>query len=491
MPYRRCVAAALLALGIVGAGLSRADGLVGCRVSGLPHEVECGSISRPLDPANAGGVQIRIHYVVVPALARRKLADPVFLLAGGPGQSAIGVAGAMMPILGRLNQRRDIVFVDQRGTGRSAPLQCDEMRREPLSDETDPELQIAALTRCRIALEKLPHVGGSSGLRFYTTTIAMQDLDAVRRQLGATRIDLIGASYGTRAALEYMRRYPQSVRRVVLDGVAPADMVLPASYSTDAQAAFDAALAACEGAPACAAAHPSLRANWRALLASLPKSISVADPRTGRIEPLRLTREMLLGAVRGPLYLPALASTLPTAIDAAAAGRYEGLVGLDSLLSSRKGTQLAMGMHFSVVCAEDMPGLAAAKDRPGADFGDDLGRLYARICADWPRGDVPSDFYVVPPSRAPVLLLSGGADPATPPRHGARVAAALGPLARHVVVPNAGHGLMGLGCMRDVVFRFVDAPDDAGALAVDASCATQIPRPPAFRPEAPASGSSR
>ena len=483
MSIRNCAATALIAL-ISAACVdgAHAQTLVDCRLPGIASSVRCGAISRPLDPARPAGRQITIHYVVVPALARRKLADPVFLLAGGPGQSAIALAPALMPLLARINNRRDIVFVDQRGTGKSAPLMCEDASREPFSDASDPDRQVELLRRCRERLERLAYVGGADGLRDFTTTIAMQDLDAVRRALGAERIDLIGASYGTRAALEYMRQFPGAVRRAVLDGVAPPDMVLPVSFSTDGQAALDAELSACEGESACRRAYPALRTEWEALLKSLPKSVLVPDALTGVPAPLRLTRDVLLGSVRGPLYVPALAAGLPAAIDAAAHGRYEALAGMAALLSARKGTELAIGMHFSVVCAEDMPLLAAAQDRPGTDFGDDFARLYARVCADWPRGAVPAAFYRVAPSTTPTLLLSGGADPATPPRHAARVAAALGPAAQHVVVPNAGHGIIGIGCMRDVVFRFIDASDDKDATAVDASCVVSIPRPPAFLP---------
>ncbi|MEP7056339.1 MAG: alpha/beta hydrolase [Caldimonas sp.] len=488
MSYRSRVAAALIALTSAASyALARAEPvLTECRVAGLANSVQCGSIRRPLDPARPNGLHVGVHYVVVPAMARRKIADPVFLLAGGPGQSAIAVAPLVMPLFARLNNRRDIVFVDQRGTGKSAPLECDATRREPLSDASDPERQIALLARCRAKLEKLPYVGGADGLRFFTTTLAMQDLDAVRRELGYARINLIGASYGTRAALEYQRQFPGAVRRSVLDGVVPPDMVLPASFSTDGQAAFDAALAACEHEAACSRAYPTLRVDWHALLGSLPKAVVAPDALTGAPERLLLSREMLIGAVRGPLYLPAFAAALPAAIDAAAHGRYEALVGLAALLSSRKGAQLAMGMHFSVVCAEDMPRLSTASDRPGPDFGSEFAQLYARVCADWPRGDVPPAFYEVGRSSSPALLLSGGLDPATPPRHGARIALALGPLARHLVVPNAGHGVIGIGCMRELVFRFIDAAEDAAATALDASCITRIPRPFAFRPVASA-----
>jgi len=483
--------AALAVLCMLAAEGVAAQGLTGCRVPGIRNSVSCGVVQRALDPARPDGPKIDIHYVLAPAMARRKLPDPVFVLAGGPGQSATQIAPTMLALLNRLNNRRDIVFVDQRGTGRSAPLECEDPQREALADQADPQRQFRLLMQCKSALLKLPYIRTESDLGFFTTTLAMQDLDAVRRQIGAERIDLIGASYGTRAGLEYLRAFPGAVRRAVLDGVAPPDMALPASYSTDGQAAFDALLAACEAEPACQRDHPTLRADWAALLKSLPKQVTAPHPLTGRDETFTLTREMLLAALRGPLYGPALAAALPAAISDAAQGRYEGVVGLGAIGSSRKGAKLAMGMHFSVVCAEDVPRLADSADKPGPDFGIEFAAMYRRMCSAWPRGDVPAAFYGVGPSRAPVLLLSGGLDPATPPRHGERVARALGPMALHVVVPNAGHGVMAIGCMRDVVYQFIDASDDKDAMTVDASCVKAIPRPPSFAPIALPSGAAK
>ena len=433
MMHGRLVAAAALGLAAFAAN---AQALTDCRVAGLRNSVRCGVVQRALDPARPAGPRIAVHYVVVPAMARRKLPDPVFLIAGGPGQSAIDVAPQVMPLFSRLNNRRDIVFVDQRGTGESAPLDCPEVRRETLAEQAD----------------------------------------------SAAQIDLVGVSYGTRAVLAYMRQFPTAVRRAVLDSVAPPDMVLPTSFSTDGQAAFDALLAACEREPGCAKAYPKLRADWAALLGGLPKPAAAPHPLSGTTERFTLTREMVLGAVRGALYNPAMAAALPAAISEAAAGRYEGLVGMGSLLGSRRGLRLSTGMHFSVVCAEDMPRVGQASDTPGADFGNAQAQLYQRVCAEWPRGAVPKAFYTVPPSRTPVLLLSGGLDPATPPRHGARIATALGPAAQHVIVANAGHSVLGVGCARDVLYRFIDAADDKGASGVDAGCLKAIPRPGVFRP---------
>jgi pimeloyl-ACP methyl ester carboxylesterase len=465
-----------------GASAPTVSGTQACRIEGLPNELQCGVIQRPLDPARPDGVKIGVHYLVVPAMARNKQPDPVLLLAGGPGQSAIGVAPALLPRLTRLNYRRDLVFIDQRGTGKSAPLQCEDDSKLPVAQALDPVAQASRLDQCRTALMRLPH----GDLRFYTTTIAMQDFEAVRQQLGAPRWNLIGASYGTRAALEYMRQFPDKVRRMVLDGVAPPDMVLPASFSTDGQAALDASLLACEQEPACAAQYPHLRQQWAALLQRLPRAVSVNHPVTGLPERFTLTRDLLLRSVRPPLYVPTLTAALPSAIDAASQGRFEGLVGLGSAMTPRKGVRVAMGMHFSVVCAEDVPRLADAVDKPGADFGSADAAFYARACQNWPRGAVPADFYTVPATRSPVLVLSGGADPATPPRHGERVALALGAqdksLVQHIVVPQAGHGVAGLGCMTEVLFRFIDAKQNSAALPQDAACATRIPRPGVFVP---------
>ena len=477
IPVRRALRRAAPGLALLVPLLATAQSpLVPCRVAGIKTGVQCGVLARPLDPARPAGVQIDIHYVVVPALARRKLPDPVFLLAGGPGQSAIAQAPQVAQQLNRLGNRRDLVLVDQRGTGRSAPLMCAQDRASTLAQQLDPLHREALRRQCLAELQKLPY----GDLRFFTTTLAMQDLDAVRQALGVRQINLVGASYGTRAALDYQRQFPSRVRRSVIDGVAPPDMALPQSASGDNQAVLNALLTACEQDLDCQRRYPRFRAEVASVLASLPREVSLADPLTGESHTVRLTRGAVLGALRGPLYAPALAAGLPYAVQQAARGRLEALMGLGNLLGARGPNRVAEGMHLSVVCTEDLSGKPGAAPPAGADFGQTFAQQYAQTCAYWPRGEVTSEFYTVPTSHTPVLVLSGGLDPVTPPRHGARVARALGDKALHVVVPNAGHGLMGLGCLRDLVYRFIDAPEDAQALALDTTCASAIPRPPAF-----------
>jgi pimeloyl-ACP methyl ester carboxylesterase len=478
--HRFAVALAVLLLSI--AGQAQPDALAPCRLKGIEREVRCGVLKRPLDPAHPAGTQIDLHYAVVPAAARNRKREPVFFLAGGPGQSAMDLAAQAVALTSRLSNLRDLVLVDQRGTGRSAPLRCDEDDPAlPLAEQLDPARQLRRLAACRQALRRLPH----GDLRQFTTSIAMADLDAVREAIGTRRVNLIGGSYGTRAALEYMRLFPHAVRRVVIDGVAPPDMALPASMSFDNQRALDAVFESCEREPACAARHPKLRTRWGELLESLPRPVLLAHPLSGRPEQLVLTRHILLNALRSPLYSPMLSSALPQAIDEAAHGRLQMLLALSLSLAGREGPRLAAGMHFSVICAEDVPRMQKAGERVGGDFGALFGDLYLSVCADWPRGEPPAAFYTMPPATAATLVLSGGLDPVTPPRHGARVVQALGRSARHVEVANAGHGIASLGCMSDVLFRFINADSDEAALEVDAACVNGVPRPPAFAAPVP------
>jgi pimeloyl-ACP methyl ester carboxylesterase len=451
-------------------------------------------LQRPLDPARPQGVLIDVHVAVVPALARNKAPDAVFFFAGGPGQSAIDLAGPLTAAHARLQQRRDLVFVDQRGTGRSAPLKCadDDERAvlQPLAERGDSARQLQRLRACRAALQALPH----GDLRFYTTPIAMADVDAVRQALGIGRINAIGASYGTRAVLSYQRQFPQAVRRVVLDGVVPPDMRLHSAGAADNQAAYEALLQACAADAACARRHPDLPARLPALLAGLPRTVDLPHPVSGRLERVPLDREAVLGLVRAPLYSPSLAAALPAALAEAADGRWAPLAALAQVLSGGGGLVVATGQHFSVVCTEDVRDETPAAGRtsaPTAPAGavpaaaaaplfDGQAALYRAACDGWPRGALSPAFDSLPPAPAPTWLLSGTLDPVTPPRHGARVAVALGARARHITVPNAGHGTLALGCLRDAVMRFITTDDDAQALALPADCAATLPRPPVF-----------
>ncbi len=454
-----------------------------CRHPDFPQEVQCGEILRPLNPAQPEGKKISVHYVVLPSQDRNKLPDAVFLLAGGPGQSAINVAGFGQAVLSRLNRRRDLVFVDQRGTGRSAPLHCPEL--EDASEVMDNQTMHTMAASCMKNLQALPY----GDLQYFSTSIAVQDLEAVRLAQAYGPINLVGASYGTRAGLEYLRQYPKAVRRLVLDGVTPPDMRLP---SLDAQTALEGVFVACLKDTLCNQNYPDLAARWKKLLhkltpelASTPVSkISYTHPRLGNQITAPFTREALLGLVHKTLYSAASTAGLPNALTQVELGNINPLIALSNAFNLAGPGAIAYGMHFSVWCGEAYArplAVAAKASVPADDFAALSAGMYDRVCEKWPRATIPTEFFSVPTSKSPVLLLSGGIDPVTPSRHGAAVSAALGSQARHLVVENAGHGLLMHGCLRDVVYRYLNAKDDAEAVKVDASCLRQIPRPLAWQ----------
>jgi pimeloyl-ACP methyl ester carboxylesterase len=463
-----CLQLGLLSLALPGFAQAATKA---CRLPDFPQEVQCGELQRPLNPAQPEGKKIAVHYVVLPSQDRNKLPDAVFLLAGGPGQSAINVAGFGQAVLSRLNRRRDLVFVDQRGTGRSAPLHCPEL--EDGSDVVDNETMLKMAQNCMKSLQALPY----GDLQYFSTSIAVQDIEAVRQEQGYGPINLVGASYGTRAGLEYLRQYPKSVRRLVIDGVTPPDMRFP---SADAQAALDGVFADCARQPQCNQSYPELAQRWKKLLNNPPASISFIHPRLGNQMSVAMNRDALLGLVHKILYSATNTAALPYALTQAEQGQFAPLITLSNSLNLSGPGGIAYGMHFSVWCSEAyaQAGKAAA---PKNDFEAMMMGMYGKVCAKWPRAEVPAGFFTIPVSAAPVLLLSGGIDPVTPSRHGAAVAKALGEQARHLTVDHAGHGLLAHGCIRDVVYRYLNAKDDADAIKLDASCVRQIPRPLAWQ----------
>lgn len=456
--------------GLLLSGVAAAQ-TTACRHPDFPQEVRCGVVQQPLNPAQPSGQKIDIHYVVLPSQDKNKLPDAVFLLAGGPGQSAIQLAGAGNGMLSRLNKRRDLVFVDQRGTGKSASLQCPELEKDDFNGDDDTMYQ--RMEQCRTRLQKLPH----GQLDQYITSIAVNDLEAVRRQQGYGQINLVGVSYGTRVGLEYLRQFPSQVRRLVLDGVVPPDMRLPAE---DTAVALDGVFTFCEQDKACKQAYPDVRAQWNRLLQSPPQKVSLQHPRTGQMQTVTIKPTSVIGMVQRTLYVPAQTAMLPFAISRAAHGDFLPLVTMSGGGNLPGAASMSFGMHYAVWCSEALQRPAPKND--GSVFLQNAEENYQRICKNWPRAKVPEAFYSVPPAPVPVLLLSGGIDPVTPTRHGDAVAKALGAKTVHISVQHAGHGMLMNACIRDVNYRFIHAKDEKEALAVNQRCVKQIPRPMAWMP---------
>jgi len=444
--------------------------LAECRLPGLERAALCGDHEVWEDRASRQGRRIAIHFAVIPARRRSAEPDPLVVLAGGPGQGAVALAPQVTGLFSRLNDSRDIVLIDQRGTGRSHPLDCDEDDGASLQSVFEDSLPEKMVRDCLASLDADP--------RHYATTTAAADLDEVLGVLGYARVNLWGGSYGTRMALELMRRHPGRIRTATLDGVAPMGMKLPLSFVADGEAAFDKLIGDCESEPACREAYPALReevSGLRARLARQPARAAIADPVTGEPRAVRVTENVLLTGLFRPLYAPELASLLPLAITRAADGDFNPLLAQNLEFTEDVSENLSVGMHLSVVCSEDVPGIGSA-DLAAASrgfFGRALVDDFLRACRLWPRAELPADFYEPVRSTAPVLILSGGIDPATPPRHGEAVAATL-PNARHAVAPHLSHGVSGHGCAPRLIEKFIRTADPG---SVDASCLARIPRP--------------
>ena len=443
--------------------------LADCRLPGLALVARCGSLQVWEDRAARSGRRITLHVAVVPARLRAREPDPIVVLAGGPGQGAISLAAQVMPLFAKLNDSRDVVFLDQRGTGKSHPLNCndDSQSLQTLFEDALPERLV---TRCLAELDADP--------RQYVTTVAMQDLDEVRAALGYSQMNLWGGSYGTRAALEYLRRYPDRVRTMVLDGVAPPTMKLPLSFATDGDAALKRLFDACDGEPLCRKVYPDLRVmiqSLRSQLSRRPARTTILDPRTGERADIQVNENVLLSGLFRPLYVAELASLLPLGVAAAANGDFNPLLAQNLELADDIAENLSVGMHLSVICSEDVPRIAPADLAAAGQsfFGRSLVDDFLRACATWPLGKVPEDYYTPVRSDAPALILSGGIDPATPPRHGEQVAATL-PKSKHLVAPHLGHGVSLHGCAPRLIESFVRAGNADG---VDGKCLQRIPRP--------------
>jgi pimeloyl-ACP methyl ester carboxylesterase len=423
----------------------------------------------PEDRGASDGRRIDLFLAVVPAIAGRPEPDPLVFLAGGPGQAATESFVQLPQAFARISRHREIVLLDQRGTGSSHPLDCDV--------PTDLEVaraDVAALARgCLETLDANP--------RLYTTSVAVDDLEAVRRALGYERLNLYGVSYGSRVALAYLRRHPAHVRSVILDGVVPADVALSSGVSRNAQRGLDAIFARCEADPACSQAFPELRVHVEALakrLEARPLDLSLRDPATGDPTKLRLTRDRFAGAVRLLSYAPETASLLPLLIETAFRdGDFAPLAAQSLILERELAESFSYGMQFAVACTEDVPFASTdAKSTEATYLGSQPFRFLAQICAEWPQGVRPADFRTPVVSDVPVLLLSGELDPITPPSDAARAAKTLR-RSRHIVAPGQGHSVAARGCIPRLMSQFVDA---GSATDLDTDCVAALEPAPFF-----------
>lgn len=457
----------LLAVGLPAPAASALE-LEDCRISAGPAfpgiKARCGLFSRPLNPDDPDAGTIELKVAVVPALNLEPEPDPLVPLAGGPGQGAISFYSAQRHAFEHVRRNRDILLVDQRGTGESARLDC-AIDENLIEGNYSRSATIEATEEC---LEGLPH-----DPTWFTTSVAVQDLEAVREALAYPQLNLYGVSYGTRVAQHYARRYPDAVRTIVLDGIVPPQLALGPDIAIEAQQALDRIFDRCAESAPCNDRFPDIRETFDRLkskLASKPVKLRAADPLTGSYESIEFGRNELAAALRLLTYHPNTIAMIPLLIDEAGTGNYRPLVAQFRMNMSELSDAIALGMHNAVMCTEDAPyyddslvdndALAASYIGPMQ-----LDALTA-ICSVWPAGPIDPDFRLPLDTRAPALLLSGSADPITPPEYADMAAVGL-KRAWLFTMPDQGHGQLGVGCTPRLIEQFVS---NAGLEDVDTSC---------------------
>jgi pimeloyl-ACP methyl ester carboxylesterase len=441
-------------------------------------EAQCTTLAVPENhhaPQGSNGRKIELAIALVAASGSPE-PDPIVMIAGGPGQSALEAYPAVHAAFKDALRTRSVLLVDARGTGGSHPLKCkDESGRSAVGDENqfDPASARGFAERCRDQLAK------DSDLRFYTTEDHSRDLDLVRQRLGVQQLNLIGVSYGTRVAQQYAKRFPQHTRTVTLDSVAPNSLVLGQEHARNLDAALQLQFARCAKDAACAKNLGDPAAQFQALRTRL---------RAGNLAPVRY-RDPLNGEWRNEApsyghlslllrlyaYQPQSAAMLPLIVRDAAAGNYESLLAQARQVYGSVSDAIAHGMQLSVICTDD-PELAV--DAADADtlMGTEFAAFMLAQCAAWPKGERPADFRVPLAGPVAVLAMSGELDPVTPPRYGDAVIKSL-PNGRHLIAPGQGHNVIGTGCMPKLFAQFLES---SNAKSLDAECLKTLSATPPF-----------
>jgi pimeloyl-ACP methyl ester carboxylesterase len=445
-----------------------------CNSPVLTKDAGCGRYEVFEDRVAKSGRKIALNILVIPAISGKPAADPVFVLAGGPGQAAVSVVRAGGNYLVKLNRDRDLVFIDQRGTGESNPLNCNSPAgKDQMGRYFAEGVNVENLRECRAQLEK------NANLTLYTSAIAMDDLDEARSALGYDRINLLGGSYGTYAAFVFMRQHPERVRTAILEGVTPVDAKIILPFAKGVEHSLERMFSDCSTDKDCNGAFPTLRTEFKELATKLEKQPAVFEALnllTGKRESVMLSRNVFADQVRMMLYIPIYWRWLPLLIHEANANNFGPFASIAHANIAGLTGQLAGGMSLSVLCAEDIPFITEEEiksNTAGTFYGDYRARTSSKACEQWPRAKVAVSFTEPVRSDIPILMITGDLDPVAPPWLAAGAARLL-PNSRHISIPNTGHHFR-FECIDNL---FVEFLSKGSAKALDDSCVKEIERPP-------------
>lgn len=427
-----------------------------CVVQNIP--AECGSMTVYEDRVSQTGRTIRVFVVRVPARDKpQRLSDPLFIFAGGPGGAITDLTALYASIYAEVNQQRDLVFIDQRGVGKSNPLYC---TIDPaISDEANGKACLATL---------------DADPRFYTTAMYTDDVDDVRTALGYDQINIVGGSYGATVVQAYLIRHGDRVRVAIHEHGTLIDIPFYAVFARNSQLALDRLFARCERDSACSAAYPDLRAEWATLQARVttePVATAYLDPFTQKR--LIYDQKALAKATHLFLFSTDTAMRLPAAIhDAYVSGDLSDFarIASDASRAANPGRQALM--YMTIMCKEAWVGSTIPRDevrRLGegsylleATF--DYLKPYGSVCPLLPDGIEPNIYPqtakrdpTVAISQAPILFMVGEIDPQNPIENLEGVES-LYPQARVIVEPGQAHAELKTPCRHALLNQFIIEP---------------------------------
>jgi len=438
-----------------------------CFIDGIKERISCATQMVPLNYSEPDGITIPVHVAVIPSKSAAPAADPLLIFAGGPGQAAGEYGFLVAAAFDDIRSERDIVLIDQRGTGKSYGLHC---RFEGLEDSLlEPKV---AAEKCRAQFD--------IDVRYFTLENIIQDTDKIRELLGYEQVNLWGGSYGTKSVSLYLKRFPDRVRSIIVDGILQPDQSLFLSAATSAERALDKLDQDCTAQPSCLAAFPNFRGQVDALIEKAVQGqlrFEGIDPVSGKYVELDIDFETAVESIRSVMYGAEGTTLLPYVVNEATNGNLTPL--LASLMnSSAISDSLYLGATMSLLCGEDVASTnseAAAKAGEGSFARDSYYRIWAGYCSGWDyMRPTTADFFAPVESNVPALMLSGDLDPVTPPPLGDRWAKGF-PNGRHIVVKGTGHITSYAGCMPKLLSEFLDHLDP---VRLDTSCMDHLKRLP-------------
>ncbi|TMM45079.1 alpha/beta fold hydrolase [Colwellia ponticola] len=438
-----------------------------CHLGEIRSQVKCGKLVVPENYQQSEGTKIAINFAVLPAIDDSEYKTPLMFLAGGPGQAAVELATGLNRVFREVRKTRDIILVDQRGTGESSPLSCEFEAVDNVYSALPDALTPAEVTDCVKQF--------TGDVTQYNSENAIRDFDAIRAALGHKKLNIYGGSYGTRAGLVFMRMFPESLASVVLDSVGPIEVPIGLFGQSGARS-FNLLLENCKNSAPCHKAFPNVAQEFqivKARLAKEPVDMDILHPRLGTPTKLLIDDTKFTGNLRFQLYGMEGRSMVPLVIHQAFLGNYQPLIGL---MARTEGEQLVYtGLLFNIVCNEDMPRVSAADKAADADNnfdGKDSQLAWDMVCPFFPQYRPSEDFYQRVTANIPTLILSGNLDPVTPPSNGEYSAKSL-PNSHHIIIDNASHTVAMSTCASDIINQFLTSKAPGN---LDESCLQNIPQ---------------